>query len=465
MDDVPAVLDNAFPWAVAQGHVLDVLRGWPDGRVHCCATSPPFYGLRRYLPEGHPDLALELGAERLPCCFGWVNGVNCAEADWREGCYACKLVLIFRELRRVLHPSGTLWLNLGDSFLSGKGTPGGRRRWKEGVNGDPKQDARRFGERATDRKIPGLKSKDLILVPECVALALRADGWYLRQRVVWWKQSPVPEPVQDRPTCAMEMIFLLSRGPRYYYDKYAALRPPAPSSGERYRYAFSSAANAVLAADGLTTCRPLGFREQPDGCNQWNVWPDMPDDEGDPVGDDPMPLWSVPPQPGREGHKAMWPPSVPSRCFRLGSSEHGCCASCGAPWVRVLRRARDGRPRSDGPARPTAPGYFDQAKVKVTREGGGTSMPRDAVTTEGWRPSCGCGAGAAPCVTADVFCGSGRSGVAARRLGRRFLGVELNDDFARSSRARVARAAPLMDSLSSEIPSTAGAPRQADLFG
>jgi site-specific DNA-methyltransferase (adenine-specific) len=191
------------------GDALTVLRTLPAGSAQTCVTSPPYWGLRNY-GQG------QLGAEKTP----------------EE--YVAKLVEIFADVRRVLSPSGTLWLNLGDTFINAKGQSHGK---------DPKNKARRFGLRPNDVKVPGYKRKDLVGIPWMVAMALRNDGWFLRSDIVWAKPKPTPDPVADRPARAHEFIFLLSKSIRYLCD--ASTLPersvwtfPSPSSKGAYSGAF-----------------------------------------------------------------------------------------------------------------------------------------------------------------------------------------------------------------------------------
>ena len=150
------------------GNCLDHLEFMPDNSVNCCVTSPPYFGLRDYGMDG------QIGLEQTP----------------EE--YVDKMVAVFREVRRVLRDDGTLWLNLGDSY--GKG-------------------------------------KQLLGIPWMLAFALRADGWYLRQEIIWHKPNPMPESVKDRCTKAHEQIFLLSKSQRYYFDS-EAMKEPAVRAGD-----------------------------------------------------------------------------------------------------------------------------------------------------------------------------------------------------------------------------------------
>ena len=169
--------------ALIVGDACRVLQNVPDATFNCCITSPPYWGLRDY---GIPN---QIGAEE------------------RLDDYIDHLVKVFHEVRRTLHPDGTLWLNIGDSYTSGNRT------WRDN---DKKNPARAMEYRAPTPD--GLKPKDLIGVPWRLAFALQADGWYLRADVIWHKPNCQPESVKDRPTRSHEYIFLLAKSERYYYD-------------------------------------------------------------------------------------------------------------------------------------------------------------------------------------------------------------------------------------------------------
>ena len=183
----------------------------PDRSVHTCITSPPYFGLRDYGHDG------QIGLEQTPDEF------------------VAKLVEVFREVRRVLRDDGTLWLNLGDTYAANRGgtTPpaqtvaggvggkGGQKERRGQADGyNPTRDCTRYG----------LKHKDLIGIPWRVAFALQADGWYLRQDIIWHKPNPMPESVRDRCTKAHEYVFLLSKSEKYYFDV-EAIKEPAVQAG------------------------------------------------------------------------------------------------------------------------------------------------------------------------------------------------------------------------------------------
>jgi len=191
---------------ILNGDCRDVLKTLPDQSVHTCVTSPPYFGLRDY---GHTG---QMGLEPTPDEF------------------VSELVNVFREVRRVLRDDGTLWLNIGDSYASyrdGKATPDTTLGLSEGTL-VPKGSAK---NRMSSTFVgTSIKHKDLIGIPWRVAFALQADGWFLRQDIIWHKPNPMPESVIDRCTKAHEYIFLLSKSPKYYFDHEAIKEPVAASS-------------------------------------------------------------------------------------------------------------------------------------------------------------------------------------------------------------------------------------------
>jgi len=170
---------------IYQGNSLDVLKTLPDNSIDCCITSPPYYGLRDYGCDG------QIGLEETPEQF------------------VSSLMDVFNQVKRVLKPEGTLWFNMGDSYAGNNSRASNNGR--AGFGNEREIVVNRTGE--------GLKSKDLIGVPWMCAFALRSNGWYLRQDIIWHKPNPMPESVTDRCTKAHEYIFLMSKSAKYYYDQ------------------------------------------------------------------------------------------------------------------------------------------------------------------------------------------------------------------------------------------------------
>ena len=265
---------------IRTGNCLDILPTMEAGSVNCCVTSPPYFGLRDY---GNDE---QIGLEETPEAF------------------VESLVNVFREVKRVLADDGTLWLNLGDSYAStgGKSQPqpdssGGLGNKKLGTRGEQGSSASYGGFERPNTLGNGLKPKDLIGIPWRVALALQADGWYLRQDIIWSKPNPMPESVTDRCTKAHEYIFLLSKKPKYYYDA-DALKEPL--QGERGVHAPK---NSNKPANGMGGANNMGDVNK--------VW-----------GADGMrnkrSVWEVTTQPYKGAHFATFPPDLIKPCILAG---------------------------------------------------------------------------------------------------------------------------------------------------
>lgn len=203
---------------IYQGDCLEVLKAFSDRSVNCCVTSPPYYGLRDYGVD--KQIGLEQTPER----------------------YIQKLVDVFREVRRVLKDDGTLWLNIGDSYAAQRGgTHQPAETLSGGVHGKTHDGqivnrGRGKGYNPTrNASAIGLKHKDLIGIPWMLAFALREDGWYLRQDIIWHKPNPMPESVKDRCTKSHEYIFLLSKSAKYYFDNESIKEPAKPDNSVRDR--------------------------------------------------------------------------------------------------------------------------------------------------------------------------------------------------------------------------------------
>lgn len=208
---------------------LSAARLLPDGCVDCIVTSPPYYGLRDYGVDG------QIGLEETPEAF------------------IEQLVSVFRELRRVLKPNGTLWVNMGDSYNCYKGNAV-RKNAQTDYAGHRGQPVRKSG---FGLECKSLKNKDLIGIPWMLAFALRADGWYLRQDIVWHKPNPMPESVKDRCTKAHEYIFLFSKSPRYYFDAEAILEPCSPNTHARISQDLQEQIGNYRANGGKKTSGPM----------------------------------------------------------------------------------------------------------------------------------------------------------------------------------------------------------------
>ena len=418
-------------YQIIQGDCIKSLKTLPENSVHTCVTSPPYFGLRNY--NGGED---EIGQEETV-------------EDYVE-----KMVEVFREVRRVLRPDGTLWLNLGDSYMAQKNvapppqTIGGQR----GMTSDF------VPSNSRDQK--GLKHKDLIGIPWRVALAMQADGWWLRQDIIWSKPNPMPESVQDRCTRAHEYIFMFSKKPHYYYD-HDAIKEPAQNWGTRDRSEMrEGTAVPMLKHHGL----------------KGKVWEENPMKNKRSV-------WTVNTKGYKVAHFAVYPEDLVRPCIRAGTSEGGCCSHCGSPFERQTSNPTEAlKPIEAIERKGIVLTPEDSALVQWLEENGGDyrisvegekhaenweevpisngrrgELKRKGYTLlhwgvnpvqEGWQPSCTCslkkeGIKSVPCTVLDPFNGSATTGVVALKEGRHYIGLELNPDYIKLSEERIAENIPM----------------------
>ena len=334
------------------GDVVSGLAQLPEGCVQTCVTSPPYYGLRDY------GVAGQIGLEPTPEEF------------------IARMVEVFRAVHRVLRPDGTVWMNMGDSYAGSRSGPDtnspllSKRNNHEQARSAQKLIASRRRDNAeiprSDIAFPGYKPKDMMGMPWMLAFALRADGWYLRQDIIWHKPNPMPESVTDRCTKAHEYLFLLSKSERYFYDAGAIKEPVSPNTHARMSSAKSNGVGfghgydkqpkprvRKLAADDSGTKSNASFAEATAGAvdarNKRSVW-------------------TINTQPYKEAHFATFPEALVEPCILAGS------------------RAGD--------------------------------------------------------LVLDPFMGSGTTGVVAQRLGRNYVGCELNPAYAAMAERRIASTQP-----------------------
>lgn len=357
------------------GDCREVLKTFPDNSIHCCVTSPPYYGLRNYGVNG------QIGLEETP----------------EE--YVEQLVKVFREVRRVLRDDGTCWLNLGDSYAGSTMTGGNSSFNAEGGEGGFKQ-GRQFKK---PKQNSSLKPKDLIGIPWRVAFALQADGWYLRSDIIWSKPNPMPESVTDRPTKAHEYVFLLSKSERYFYDCEAVKEPCVTDENSASSMMFGSPTGKMNDTNKAHSHK-VG--------KKWDYSPTR----------NKRSVWNIPTKPYSGAHFATFPLDLIDPCIKAGTSEKGCCPECGDPWVRVVEKGINTGTLGRKDESPTT---LRNDALKHSGRVGNTCYK-----TVGWRPSCTCNAGdPIPCSVLDPFGGSGTVGEWCRHHQRNAVLIELNPEY------------------------------------
>lgn len=476
-------------WHVYLGNALGRLAKLPAESVHCVVTSPPYWRLRDYGTArweggdaGCPHLDVmdtartpwaneahgpngnhknppasqkaktiggtcsacgarrvdeQLGLELLHDCLGWATGERCGE------CYVCRMVAVLEEVRRVLRPDGTLWLNLGDSYASG-GNGGGGSYMKSRKDGAWKRRSQVSGWRSAPVE---LKNKDMAGIPWRCALALQASGWYLRSEIIWAKTQPMPESATDRPTKAHEQLFLLSKSKRYYYDAEAIKEPSTGNAHDRLNGRYSSEQNPSYASavSGIVPTR-----------NRRDVW-------------------FLASEPYPEAHFATFPTALVRPCILAGTSEAGCCPACGAPYRRIVAESTGNRStwnrsrfddgknllshpnvsrREDASTASSYPVDSTAHRLALLRQQARSNGPEyvSETATTGWAPACTCNAGAPiPCTVLDPFAGSGTTLAEAVAQGRHAIGVELNPAYVPLIDKRMAGVTPPLPNLTTVL--------------
>lgn len=268
-----------FTNKVLQGDALAVLRTLPDASVSCCVTSHPYFGLRNYGVGG------QIGLEKSP----------------QE--YVNKLIIIFRELRRVMRSDSVFWINIGDTFAANRSYQ--------------VVDNKHINVGNTmAMKIPdGLKAKDLMGIPWRVALALQADGWYLRSEIIWQKRNMLPESVRDRVTRSHETIFMLTKSPRYWYDADAIKEPCKTSADDKSAWTFGSK---------TAKCDSTTYSHNNKTGKSWEYSATR----------NKRSVWTMNTGTSAEAHFAVFPPELPRTCI-LASCPRYICKKCGKARERV----------------------------------------------------------------------------------------------------------------------------------
>jgi DNA modification methylase len=458
------------------GNCLEKLQDIPDNSIHCCVTSPPYWGLRDYQTAkwegGDPDCDHKIGRFTTAVSAKQKSTLGSGEKQATEVCPKCgavriddqiglektpqefvsALIEVFREVRRVLRSDGVCFVNLGDSYASA--WPCSRR---SVIGNGSLENGKR--ENRAPRMPDGLKEKDLCGIPWRVAFALQDDGWWLRQDIIWAKGvsgqddltdqvkeaaekagckqdvvdaivenlnlfhgNPMPASVKDRCSTSHEYFFLLTKSARYFYDQQAIIEECCSSPSDLRKMVeqkdridakhFHVDPGAQAAASSKTNIGNKRAVGNPDGRNRRSVW-------------------AVPTQPFRGAHFAPFPTRLIMPAIKAGTSEKGCCPECGAPWVRIVTREP-----SDWEIRKAAGEAMRHGLQGATAcQAGGFKTPK--VLGSDWKPGCSCDAGEPiPCTVLDPFFGAGTTAVVSYSLGRSCMGTELSPEYAKMCQER-----------------------------
>ena len=438
------------------GDVIEQLHTLSEESVHCCVTSPPYWGLRDYgtakweggnpecdhkrehfgknpsdkqlsnsgSAEGHSrlvykDVCGKCGAVRIDNQIG-------LEKTPEE--YVAKIVEVFREVKRVLRDDGTLWLNLGDSYVADsyvreKGSQAfqtGEDSQDEGWLAEGRKTSGKSRKNLSWASDCGLKKKDLCGIPWRVAFALQADGWYLRSDIIWSKPNPMPESVTDRPSKAHEYVFLLTKKAKYFYDNEAVREPHSEANQKDFE---ARQKRGSLDWGDRTTAK----NDSESNSGKAKVGRSR-EEFHNPAGRNRRTVWEIATQPTPDAHFATFPEALVEPCIKAGTSERGCCPVCGAGWERMVEKgltAHDGETNSQYQKNTTANRLALLRQAARERGEEYTSEKK----TIGWQPTCKCNTDTVPCTVLDPFAGSGTTGLVARNLKRGAILIELNKEY------------------------------------
>ena len=396
------------------GDSLRTLQNLPDESVHCVITSPPYWGLRSYNGE---------------------DGMIGMEPTFDE--HLENLVAVFREVRRVLRGDGVCVVNYGDAYAAARGgshmpaetlaggvsgftEDGGRSNRNRDDGYSPRRDAHRMG----------FKHKDLMMMPSRVAMALQADGWYLRSMIPWIKPNPMPESVTDRPTSAVEYFFLFSKSQKYFWDQ-VAVRTEAVSQNRKTFRGEGDSGTPYANQHGPQDNSKLSDKQRGHGRRHEGFngrWDDMTKEDQQANGAN-MRNYIIATTAGfNEAHFATFPPQVIAPFIKAGTSAEGVCPECGAPWDRESHVHNTGIRVGGGCPRK---GSF-MADTSDT-----LGVIQETITT-GWKPSCECDAGEPiPATVMDPFAGAGTTGLVAQDMGRDAILLEISPEYAEMAYQRI----------------------------
>ena len=393
---------------IHQGDAADTLAEIPDSSVHMVMTSPPYFGLRDYGHENQIGLEDELDA------------------------YIEELVGVFREVRRVLRPDGSAWLNLGDSYAGGggmAGVPDDHESKTVDHSGDGQPDESPLRSTSFGRK-------NKMLVPHRVAIALQDDGWVVRNDVTWVKPNPMPSSVKDRLNTTTEQIFHLTPNPDYWYDLDAIREPYQENTKARAERGLAEGHKLEDSAPGQSKHSIHQPADEQGGLH--------------PAGKNPGDVFEVTTKPFPEAHFAVYPPELVETPLKA-TCPPTVCAECGSPYEREVERTTYSGEYGIEDEEATKTREEAVEEHKDNPDGYGSAKGRNLGGRQyrkwkrnnpdefkGWTPTCDCDTDATEAgIALDPFAGAGTTLLKAKELGRKFVGIELNAKYADMARARV----------------------------
>jgi len=494
---------------VVTGDCREVMDEWPEDCIDFVMFSPPYWGLRDYGEEaksvwGGDEDCDHIWGDEIPAagsrtndnsnqpkkevferrdewessnfcqkCGAW-RGQLGLEPDYRM--YVQHLVEVGREIKRILKPSGSWYLNLGDTYYSGKGQSAyawstrhveERIENNETLQKDHHQIVGMGETRPQDRPQGNIKQKCKMLMPYRVALALVDDGWICRNDIIWLKPNPMPSSVKDRLNTTTERIFHFVKEKQYYYDLDAIREPHKQESKERDKYSYNSAlgVRAQMPDEEREDVTPEESALNPEGKNpgdviktKWSSVPNQPT-QGNfghggthgnlfnhPKGKNPGDVIEQTTEPFPEAHFAVYPPDLCEKPIK-SSCPPKVCAECGEPYERMTETVEDenakiperwganskgeyhGMGKKDEKGKAQAPSNLKRNIIESRKK---------EVKFKGWKKTCGCSINETrPGIVLDPMCGAGSTLIKAKQLGRRYIGIEISDEYAEIARERL----------------------------
>ena len=410
-----------------QGNCIDKIKELDDNSIDCVVSSPPYFGLRDYgtatYEGGNPDCQHTINdgtydpkkgtmVERPDRASDKKNCVKCGakrideqfglETTYQE--YIANTVKVFETFKPKLKDTATIWWNVGDSY---------------------------------NNKLESLKEKDLMMIPNRVAIALQDAGWYIRSEIIWHKPNPMPESVRDRPTSAQEKIWLITKSKKYYYNADAIREPLAASSLARLSQDIKNQKGSTRANGGMKSNGNMkavfskknikgnfskrGITRTTEGLNLKTQLEKI-----NPLGRNKRNVWTITTKPFKDAHFATFPKDLIEPCIKAGCPEK-VCVECGTPYKKNYNRKRIRRDELDPSDYRYRPNKYKGAYEEINGKGDAGYQSSEFI---GFEKDCNCKTDKFESgVVLDPFGGSGTTGIVAKSLNRQAILIELNKDY------------------------------------